>query len=320
MYKERLQTYLQSRKHRPLPPQMPNELRQKPLKLSELSTNLSRFYDTIEATKAEIENLTTGARSMSSDQWNARIVELKSQFDKLSAASQIYQNTNVCNDAKRSVEKRRQKRDRIKKRKLELDATKKCQMQNRALKHQQIDRWLERNAENHRENLRQSENKQRAEHVLAEVKSLKNDAKKLLLTFDALKQLHRIRSRDKTSAASEAAQFNCEMGKLQKLWLDVSMEYETEEKRLRAVLDCSNHWDGWQETLFGGVHDGDDIFSLKKNENGLTKLIAIRWQWDSFAVAHDNPYGSSIPSGWAIPNASQSSTAWKAYLKGECEN
>lgn len=312
LYKERLHDYLQSRRNRPSPSQKPNEIRQTPLKLSEISMNLSRFYDTIGAIKAEIENLSECTRTINSDQWNSQIAELKSQFDELSSTNQMYQNSHTCSNAKRSVEKRRRKRERIKKRKLELDALKKCQIKNRALKHQQIDQWMKRNAENNRKNLHQNEKKQRAEHVLSEIKGLKSDAAKYLLTFDALKELYRIRNRDKATTAIDGVQFDCEIEKLQKMWSDASIKYETEEKRLRAFLECSN-CEEWQETLFGDVKN-DDLFSLKKHENGLAKLIEIRRQWDSFVVSHDNPYGSSVPIGWTMPNTNPS-IEWKTYLK-----
>lgn len=317
LYKERLQNYLLSRKNRLLSPHMPNEVRQKPMKLSEISIDLSRFYDTVETMKSEIENLSNSASTILSSQWNNQITELKSQLNELSTIREKYENSNVCNNAKRAVEKRLKKRSHIKKRKAELNAMKECEMKNRKLKHHQIDQWLNRNAENIRENRRKIENKQQAEQVLTEVKSLKNDAAKHLLLFDSLKELYRIRSRDKASTAMYDIEFNREMDKLKNMWMDASVKYEMEEKRLRTFLNCSNHCDEWQGILFGDVKS-EDLFSLKKNENGLTKLIEIRRQWDSFIVSDDNPHGSSIPLGWVIPN-SNPSEKWKVYLEDNNE-
>lgn len=315
LYKERFQSYLQSRKNRLLLQNKPRESQQKPLKLSKISMDLSNFYGTIGTIKAEIENLSKCASSIDTNQWINQIMCLKSQLNELSATNQLYQNPNLCKNAKQAVEKRLKKRNRIKKRKTELDALKKCAVKNRELKHQQIDQWLNKNAEKIREHRCQVENKQRAEEVLTEVKSLKNDAAKYVQTFDSLQELYRIRNKDKAIGDRE---FNREIEKLKKKWFDASMKYESEEKRLRTFLNCSNNLQEWQETIFGDIKN-DDIFLLKRNENGLGKLIEIRSQWDSFIVSDENPYGSSIPLGWAIPNANPTNH-WIAYLKDRIIN
>lgn len=313
LYKERLENYLSSRKDR-LPFHSTNEMRQMPLKLSEMTRELSHFYDSVETIKADIQNLSECAPSIDSNQWDIRITELKSQLNELSSTSQKYQeNRNLC-QAKRAVEIRLKRRNRIKKRKAEVNALKKCEMKNRELKHQQIDEWLRRNADEIRERRRDDEQKQRAERVLAEVKSCKSDAAKYLSLFDALKELYRIRCRDKATNAMGNIEFNAEMEKLNETWSNALDKYGMEEKRLRTFLDQdSNHWDEWQEIMFGNVKT-EDIFSLKKNENGLEKLIAIRSQWDRFVVSHGNAYGSNLPLGWVIPNANPS-IQWKTYLK-----
>lgn len=313
LYKERLQNYLQTHTNSNRC-QISNDIGQKPLKLSEVAMNLSQYYATIETIKAKIDNITEEATSMNSDHWNNQMAMLTTQLEHLSSINQKYQNSNTCQAAKRLVEKRRQKRDRIKKRKLELDTLEQYEMERRQLKHQQIDQCLQKSAENHQKHLFYRANKQRAERVLNEVNRLKNDAAKYLRTFDLLIELHRIRSRDSASTAAESVEFSREIDNLKTMWLDALVKYETEEKRLRAFLDCSDHWQSWQETLFDDVTTDDDLFSLKKNENGLEKLLDIRRQWDSFIVSHANSYGSSVPLGWAMPNANPTNE-WKIYLK-----
>lgn len=310
VYKERLENYLQSRKNRPIPTNIPAETRQKPLKLSELSMDISNFYSSIETIKSEIENWSRCA-SLDNNQWDNQLLGLKSQLNELSATNQKYQNPNLLSSAKRAVEQRLKKRSRIKKRKAEFDALKKCELKSRESKHQQIDQWLSKNAEKIRENQREMENKQRAEEVLTEVKTLKNDAAKYVQTFDSLKELYRVRNKDKVAGDSD---FKREIEKLKKKWLDASEKYEAEEKRLRTFLNCSNNLDEWKGAVFGD-ETNEDIFSLKKHENGLAKLIEIRRQWDSFIVPDENPYGSSVPLGWATPNANPTKQ-WAAYLKG----
>lgn len=310
VYKERLQSYLQSHRNRPIPSNIRNETLQKPLKLCELSTEMSHFFGSIEAIKANIEHLSRCAASIDSNQWDNQLAGLKSQLNELSATNQKYQNPNLLNSAKRAVEKRLKKRSRIKKQKAEFEALKNHELRNRERKHQQIDQWLNKNAQKIRENQREMENKHRAEKVLAEVKALKNDAAKYVQTFDSLKELYRVRNKDKAAGDSD---FRRELEKLKKIWLDASEKYETEEKRLRTFLNCSNNLDEWKELVFGdGKNEG--MFSLKKNENGLTKLIEIRRQWDNFIVPDENPHGSSVPLGWATPNANPTNQ-WRIYLK-----
>lgn len=311
VYKERLENYLQSRTNRPIPTSIATETHQKPLKLSELSMDISNVYGTIETIKTEIENLSRCAASLDNSQWDNQLLRLKSQLNELSTTNQKHQNPNLLNRAKRAVDRRLKKRSRIRKRKAEFDALKKCELKNRELKHQQIDQWLNKNAEKIRENQREIENKQRAEEVLAEVKTLKNDAAKYMQTFDSLKELYRVRNKDKATGDSN---FKSEIEKLKKKWLDASEKYEREEERLRTYLNYSNNLEEWKGAVFGDEKN-EDIFSLKKHENGLAKLIEIRRQWDSFIVPDENPYGSSVPLGWATPNANPTKQ-WAAHLKG----
>lgn len=310
VYKQRLENYLQSRKNPPTPTNIPTETRQKPLKLGELSMDMSTFYGTIETIKSEIENLSRCVASIDENQWNNQVLGLQSQLNELSATNQKYQQPNLVNSAKRAVEQREKKRSNIKKRKAEFDALKKCVRKNREQKHRHIDQWLNKNVEKIRENQREMENKQRAEEVLTEVKTLKNDAAKQVQTFDSLTELYRVRNKDK---AADDSGFKREIEKLKKKWLDASEKYEAEEKRLRTFLNCSNNLDEWQRIVFGNEKT-EDIFSLKKHENGLAKLIEIRRQWDSFMVPDGNPHGSSVPLGWATPN-SNPTNQWAAYLR-----
>lgn len=316
LYHERLQIFLKSCKNRRLPSSIPNAIRQKPLKLSELSTSFSNFYATIEQMKAEIQQLSESAASVSNHQWDNQSMALKSQLNEISVTSQKYQDPNLRDNAKRAVSKRLKRRSRIKKRKSEFDALKQCALKNRELKQHQIDQWLEKNAEQIREHQRQIENKQRAEEVLAEVKSLKNDATKSIQTFDSLKELYRIRNKGK---ARDDRDFNRDIEKLKKKWLNAFEKYDAEEKRIRTFVNCSNNLDEWRGTIFGDGGKQADLFSLKKTENGLQKLIEIRRQWDSFIVSDENPYGSSVPLGWAIPNANPTNQ-WKAYLNQQENN
>lgn len=315
LYKERLQNYIKSRKTQ-ASPLISSERPVKSPKLCDVSTELSRCYSLIDKINEEIKVLSRSASSMTNHQWVNRISDLKMATNDLSTTCSNYQDTNLLSEVKFLAEKRLKKRHRIKKRKAETKAFKAYEAKNRELKHQKIDLWLEKNAEEIRENRRQIENKQRAEEILMEVKSRKNEAEKYLLVLDSLKTLYRIRNRDRPSGVSGEAEFNREIEDLKQIWLDASKRYAAEEKRLGKFLPSSNHWVEWRDVVFGEPTKEDILFALKKKDNGLNQLIKIRSIWDQCIVSDDNPFGSSVPFGWVISNQNPSDE-WKTYVKND---
>lgn len=314
LYRERLQNYIKSRKT-PASPHISGERPVKTLKLCDVSRELSHCYSLIDKINEEIQVLSRSAPSMTNHQWTNRISELKTETNDLSTICSNY-NQDSLGEVKKLVEKRLKKRHRIKQRKAETRAFKAYEAKNRQLKHQKIDLWLEKNAEEIRENRHQIESKQRAEEILMECKSRKNEAEKNLLVLDSLRTLYRIRNRDRPSNVSGEAEFNREIEDLKRIWLDASKEYASEEKRLGKFLPSSNHWVEWRDVVFGEPTKEDILFALKKKENGLNQLIRIRNLWDQCIVSDDNPFGSSVPYGWVIPNQNPSDE-WKTYVKND---
>lgn len=313
LYKDRLKNYLKSRQNR-TSLQISSEKPQQKFKLCDVSKDLSHCYDLIEQIHQEIDILSQTASSISKRQWNDRIIDLKTQTTILTSTCSKYQNINSRFEVKSLVDRRLKKRDRIRKRKAETKALKLYEAKNRELKHQQIDQLLEQNAEKIRENRHQIENKQRAEEILTEVKSRKNDANKYLMVLDSLKTLYRIRNRDRPSNSIDEAAFYREIEQLKEIWLNASETYATEEKELSKFLPGSNHWVEWRDIIFGEPTQADILFALKKSDNGLNQLIQIRRLWDKCCVSDDNPFGSRIPFGWVIPNENPSEP-WKAFVK-----
>lgn len=313
IYRERLQNHLKSRTNR-TPLRIPNNNTTNVLKLCEISKQLSHCYNLIETINQEIERLSQAASSISQHQWNERISILRCKTNDLFATHEKYNVPGVRCHVKSLVDRRSNKRGRIRKRKTETKTLKSCIMKNRELKHQQIDQWLKNNAEQIRENRRQMETKQRTKEILMEVKIRKNEAKTNLMVFDSLKTLYTIRNRDRPTNANTDAVFYQEIEQLTQMWLDAFKKYAAEESELSKYLPYSNHWTNWKDVIFGESTQADDLFKFTKNGNSLNQLIKIRRLWDAFIVSDDNPNGSNVPFGWIIPNENPTDQ-WKLYIK-----
>lgn len=313
LYKNRFQNYLKSRQNRISLPDSKENPHQE-FKLCDVSKELSHCYNLIEQIQREIDILSETASSLNNREWNYRISDLKTKTIDLTSTCSKYQNKNLRFEVKLLVDRRHEKRHRIKKRKAETRALKLYEAKKRELKHQQIDQVLERNAEKIREHRLQIKSKQRAEDILKEVKSRKSDANKFLMVLDSLKTLYQIRNRDRPSNSSDGAAFYREIEQLKQIWLDASGKYATEEKELSKFLPGSNHWVEWRDIIFGEPTQADILFALKKTDNGLNRLIRIRSLWDKCIVSEDNSFGSRLPFGWVIPNENPSEP-WKAYVK-----
>lgn len=313
LYSQRLQNYLNSRKNRTN--KIPfKEKSKKGLKLSDVSNELSNSFDMIQTINAEVKELSENLSTFTDHQWNHRISALNSETYDLAKICLKYQDNQLRSDVQNSIKKRHNKRERIKKRKAETKVLKVFEAKQRARKHQEIDKWLEKNEKKIMENRQKDETKQQAQELLANIQNHKSEAEKFLLIFDSLKELHRLRNRDRVSNVENDTKFKHELEQLKQMWLDASQKYAAEEKGLRIFLDYSNNWEEWGDVLFGEPTIEEALFTLKKKENGLNQLIEIRKLWDSCIVPPENQFGSSVPHFWAIPSANPTHK-WKAYMK-----
>lgn len=313
LYKHRLENYLGSRNNRTTQSHS-EDISKKGLKLSEVSAELSNSFNLIQTINAEITALSQNLSTLTDHQWIHRISALNSETYDLARICLKYQDNHLRNDVQNLIKTRQIHRERIKKRKSETKVLKTFEAKQRARKHQEIDKWLERNEKKIIENRQKDENKQQAHEILTTIQNQKSEAEKFLLMFDSLKELHRLRNRDRVQNVESDAKFKHEIEQLKQIWLDASQKYAAEEKGLRIFLDYSNNWEEWRDILFGEPTIEEAIFSLKKKENGLNQLIEIRKQWDKCIVPPDNKFGSSVPRFWAIPSANPTDK-WKAYIK-----
>lgn len=311
-YKNRLQNFLEIRQNQKASDQQQHQP-QKAIKLNEVAREMSYCFDMIEMIKTEIDTLSQTASSMPASQWDEQMFQLNSKTADLSAICSKYQDLNLINAVQNVAKKRQLKRDRIRLRKAETKEFRKYQAINRERKHHEIDKWLEKNTEEILNNRRQIETKQRAEQILMNVKSRKSEAEKQILVLNSLKELNRIRNRDKHTVANDT-EFNREIDDIKEMWLTAYKNYECEEKGLLAFLNCTNRWEEWRDTIFGEPKKEYAVFSLKKKDKGLIQLIKIRNLWDECIVPDDNPFGSCIPLGWVFPNTNPSDK-WKQYIE-----
>lgn len=312
LYRTRFRSYLNSRQNQKESNQLRVTQPQKGLKLNDVTTELRIGFDLIEMMKKDLEKLSQNASSMPTSQWDEEMFQLNSKADELSAIHSKYKDGKIINCVQTLIKKRQTKRDRIKMSKADTQAFKKYEAIKRQQKHQEIDKWLEKNAEEIREQRQQIETKQRAEQILMDVKSRKTEAERSLLVLNSLKELYHARNRDKPSSTQNGAEFNQEINEIHQIWLAAYKKYETEEKELQKFLNCTNSWEEWRDSIFGEPKKEDAIFALKKKDNGINQLIRIRNLWDKFIVPDDNTFGSNIPLGWAFPNANPSDK-WNEY-------
>lgn len=315
VYKERLKNYLSVRRNQDRSGPHQKNQSQKVVHLNDVSMEMSYCFDMIEIINTEIETLSKSTSSMPESQWIEQIAQLNAKTVDLSAICSKYKDTQLINEIQNSIQKRQTKRSRIKKRKAETKLFKRYEALNRERKHKEIDKWLEKNSEDILKIRRDIETKQRAAQVLMDVKSRKNEADKYMLVLNSLKELHRVRNRDKRSSDEHvSSKFNQQIDEMKQMWVDAYKNYEHEEKGLLTFLNCTNNLEEWQGSIFGKETKEDTIFPFMKKDKSLKHLIKIRNLWDQCLVHDHNPFGSSVPLGWAIPNSNPSDN-WKAYIK-----
>lgn len=314
LYKNRLNSYLDRRKRRVLEKKSSSQL-QSHLKLSTVSQEMSQSIHLIQVLNENIATLSQSASEISTSQWNDHLSSLNSKLGDLSALCSKYNDVDVRTQVKSLIDKRQEKRRRIRKRKLETKAVKKYEAVKRAEKHQQIDEWVERNAVEIAKNRQQIETKQRAEQMFMDVKSRRNEANKFIQLMDSLKELNRIRNRDKyTGSAQSDSQLNRELSEMKQMWMDAAKTYAEEEKKLRKFINFTDDLEEWRNVLFGESTNEAHLGASNKRSDGFDQLIAIRRLWDHFIVDEENPFGSKVPLFWAVPNTNPSEE-WKTYLK-----
>lgn len=317
LYKDRLSSYLDSRKSTVIPKLSKNHST-KALKLGEVSKNLGHCFHLIQEIT---DNLNTSSpEAIHEQQWNKYISELCSKTKDLSHICSKLVGNDVRNYIHNLLRNRLTRRKRIKKRKTETKLLKQYTVNKRTIRTEKINMWIEKNAKKILEQRCHLKTKHRAEQMLMDVKNRKHEANKFILLLESLRELHSIRNRDSYVSIEANTVFNREINDLKMLWTSASNSYHIEEKNLRKFLHFTNSWEEWRDVCFSESTTEDMILTLWKKDDSLNRLIDIRNGWDQCVVFDsENCFGSSLPLCWAYPNPSPTNK-WTIYMKQTLEN
>lgn len=307
IYGKRLEEYLKVCEQRKISRQ--SEKQQK-TKLSDATREIRQCYDSIESLRNEISIISTNKINSTEAQWNLHFVELNEKVNQLQLVADRL--TSTQSQIQQAIQKREQKRANIKKQKIEIRKIRQMQQKHREEKHRIIDQWLEKNTQKTTEDKRRIETEKRVEKILSDVKQKKIEAEKQILLFESLKELHRLRFREKPTTSSNVDKFNQEIDDLKLMWQSELEKYNMEEKTLRDLINDDNHFDAWHKVFFGTDIKQNDSFML--GQNSLSQLIEIRRLWDKCIVSPNSPFASTIPIGLVTPNPNPTKK-WKTYQK-----
>lgn len=307
-YKNRLSTFLNQRNATAPTTTHSKRSHTNPIKLSEITAQLHHNYNLIDKVKQDIDALTKNVSSFTEDEFQFNLTKLTKQKDEIVMSISKYNEPDIQAKIIDAIEQRKAKRQRIKLKKAESKEVKCLEAKIRQQKHEQIDKWLEESTKKTAEERRNIETEQRAEQVLFDVHRRKTEAEKYLSLFDSLEELYRLRSKTSTASTSTGGDksFFSGIKELREMWTATLETYNKEEQQLKDFLNEDSNLNEWQCVLFGSKNSSNDL--------ELNYLISQRRLWDAFIVPHENPFGSSIPIGWVMPNP-KPSDQWKQYQK-----
>lgn len=313
LYRERFNHYLDSRKIQT----KQNLFKNKPstvITLGEFTKDISHYFNLTRNMNKTIEILLREVSTMNKQHWNAHISKLDTDIKDLNNIFSKYIDEIVRNNIQYLVRKRQTKRNNIRKRKVESKLQKNLEIKRRTIKHQQIDSLLTENVKNISLNRHERETRQRAEIILMDVKSRKNEADSYILILESLQKLHRLRNRYGHSSIKADDESYREMDEIKKIWINALKNYDIEEKSLLNIVFDTNNFEEWCDTFFEQPLQGKLFTFLKKNKS-LNRIISNRIAWDKCIVPNNNPIGMNLPFGWACPNSIPFIDKWKAYLR-----
>lgn len=307
IYENRLEEYLKVFEQRKISRQFE---KQQTIKLSDVTREIRQCYDSIESLRNEISIISTNKINSTEAQWNLHFVELNEKVNQLQLVANRL--TSSQSQIQKAIQKRKQKRDNIRKQKIETRKIRQMQQKHREEKHRIIDQWLEKNTQESAEEKRRIETEKRVGKILSDVKRRKIEAEKQILLFESLKELHRLRFREKPTTSSDVDKFNREIDDLKLMWQSELKKYNTEENTLCDLINDDNHFDEWHKVFYGTDIKQHDSFTV--GQNSLSQLIEIRRLWDKCIVSPNRPFASTIPIGLVTPNRNPTKK-WKIYQK-----
>lgn len=290
LYRERLNRYLDFRQIRTKPNVFENKS-SSVVKLREFTKDMIHYFNLTQKMNNTIGTLLREVSAMTELQWNSDISKLDSDTKDLINISLKYNDDIVRKSIQHLVQERQKKRNNISKRKVETKLQKNFDVKRRNIKHQKIDMWFTENIKTIALTRHEMETRQRAEIILMDVKSRKNEANKYILVLESLKKLHKVRNR-KTGDEPYP-----EIDEIKEIWIKASKQYDAEEKNLLKILFDTNNFEEWCNAFFEEPLQDKSFTCLKRNQT-----ISNRILWDKCIVQDDNSIAMNLPLGWACPN------------------
>lgn len=299
MYRSRLNAYLGRKR----PTHTTDTPKDPKIQLSKASREITHCYDMIESLRKQANTIASKTDVPSLD-WSQELVGIHAEFETVgNRINKLLSNRDAI---EKSVNKRQQKRNRIKYRKTLSKQRKQMETKNRSDKCRAIDEWLKKESEKKQETQHQCQKKQQIQNSVAVIRQQIDDATKQLSTLKSLQKLHQLRERQKATKHESSKEFNEEITQLISMWTIAMEKYKQEETTQRKQFITQDQQNDWLT-----IHFGKDAFPMKDVDN-IEALIWNRRLWDEFLTSNMNPWASNIPIGWITP-PSNPSDDWSHY-------
>lgn len=241
--------------------------------------------------------------------YEEKVKDLKGRIDLISCKINDKYNQSL---AKKLIEKRRQKRARVKRNKRTAKESKEVEKREKQENENNINSWLSSCQKAHSMKKMTKNLEADADSTMAEVLKKQNDIKQYQHQLDALVSLRQARISNGHASSREADEiFDLKIAKMKKVLEDQSREYDTEENALKVMLEEDETVTS-KKLVSKSTRLENQIYSTYFGKSSslsylepttMNELKQRRSAWDAYIVGPSNPLGSSVPLGWVLPPA-----------------
>lgn len=275
------------------------------------------------------QKLCTDKERIMNVDWQTEVDFIHNKKAELSQYLEMLSDPQVLEELKWTLRKRVKKRKSQKQRKILWQEHKAVIRDERNLRQQTIDKWLEDMQQSVETAKLEESLKVEADAVLSDVTYKKSEARRQLAMLSALEKLRQLRTQVASTRGEHVSLelsecFSSVIEKLKSLWNDKLEEHSLEEKRLRVLLteavdERKVSYDKtvlaqWTKLLFGSSINVHPFYLTA--ESNVENFIAIRRSWDKCLTTLGTAMSSGIPVGWVLPT-NPSSVEWESVLTAE---
>ncbi|CAH2982326.1 unnamed protein product [Chilo suppressalis] len=263
--------------------------------------------------KEKEKQLSQKIKTYSDDEWAKTFGEINHKKDFINKCLSEITDSHV-GELRMLMAKRAAKRLRLKRRNTERKREKEERIQQLKEKSRKIDENLQKIKDSINKAKQEEEAKLQADMVLKEVVRKKQDARKFINKFDALKKLRKARhntakGRGEDVSEKESEDFMTKIDNLKALWIQKLSDYEREEADLQKKLSESNdkntevnetekiitsNLEQWREELFGEK----DLAPQFDFNGDLGRFVEVRLSLRMEEEGRDPPRGPS--ADWRV--------------------